>query len=392
MPTAKRQPETRLPQRPKDATNTGGLRRSYQTQLYGLFKKFEDRLSTRVDRLLKRVGAEYTVNNFISPGFLKEFGEKIDEVNSAVMRAGSKRIIDDHITRSFKRGKDVAVSNPRLERESIIISSNLSRTDNLAIDDLRIRNFNLINDDSIKKSLLQIMTDDIRQGKGTNEIARDIRNSILDIGMNRSKTIARTEIAFSYNSAIAKTYQDADINKWQWLSAMGETTCQECSSRHGNQYDWSDEQPPIHPNCLCTIYPIVDRAFQRPGEEGEPAEIEPRPDLNPHKPESSEPLETVAEKIQKNLYDFEETIRKNTYETGRIVDINGGEIATVTQHNPHQVDWSGELKTFEEHKSSGDLSVTHNHPIHEIAGGKLISSFSPDDIYFAANKNLQKIE
>ena len=255
MPTAKNTPDTRMPTtRVRDATGTGLLRKSYQTRLYDLFKEYDERLNIRVGRLMDRTTEQQ--------GMLKEFMEKIDAVESAVMKAKTPRIIDEHITRSFKRGKEVAVANPRLTRQSIVIPSRLSRTDNLALEDMKIRNFNLINDDTIKKTLLRVMTEDIRQGKGTNEIAKDIQDNILDIGKTRSKMIARTEIAFSYNSAIAKTYQDADIEKWQWLSAMGETTCQECESRHGNVYEWDDEQPPIHPNCLCTIYPVVDKEFK----------------------------------------------------------------------------------------------------------------------------------
>jgi SPP1 gp7 family putative phage head morphogenesis protein len=248
-------PDTRLPSKPYDPTGTGGLRRSYQASLYDLFKKYNESLQPRVARLLNRTTEE--------SGFLKEFTEKIDDTDSMVMKAGSPKIIDKHITLSYKRGKQVAASNPRLTRQSIIIPSILSRTDNLAIEDLKTRNFNLINDDTIKKTLLRVMTEDIRQGKGTVEMARDIRNNIIDIGKTRSKMIARTEIAFSYNSAIAKTYRDADIEQWQWLSALAETTCQECASRHGVIYDWGDEQPPIHPNCLCTMYPIVDRGFKK---------------------------------------------------------------------------------------------------------------------------------
>ena len=252
----KNTPDTRLPNRPRDATNTGGLRRSYQTRLYDLFKEYNEKLQPRINRLLNRTGDQ---------GFVKELSEKMNDTQDVTINAGAPKIINEHINRSFKRGKEVATSNPRLTRESIVIPSKLSRTDYLAIEDLKTRNFGLIKNasDSIKNQLLVTITDGIRQGKGTNEIARDIRNAIYDIGKTRSTMIARTEIAYSYNSAIAKTYQDADIEKWQWLSALGENTCEECSSRHGNIYEWDDEQPPIHPNCLCTLYPIVDRGFEK---------------------------------------------------------------------------------------------------------------------------------
>jgi len=247
--------KNKLPTIMNDATGTGGLRRSYQKKLYGLFKQYNEKLQPRIKRLLDRTGDQ---------GFTKELGEKMDDTQTITINAGAPRIINEHVNRAFKRGKDVATSNPRLTRESIVIQSKLSRTDLLAIEDLKIRNFSLIKNasDSMKNNLLVTITDGIRQGKSTIEIARDIEDTILDIGRTRSMMIARTEIAYSYNSAIAKTYQDADIEKWQWLSAMGTNTCEECQSRHGNIYSWEEEQPPIHPNCLCTMYPIIDRGFE----------------------------------------------------------------------------------------------------------------------------------
>ena len=262
MPRKQNKPDLRLPKRPVDPTGTAGLRQTYRREIYGLFKKFSEHLEPRIVRLLKRSDIKLDTNDYITPGFLKEFIEKIEEVESSVIRAGSPSIINKIITLAFKRGKQVASSNPRLRYQSITIPSVLSRTDNLALEDLKIRNFNLINDDTIKKKLLQIITEDIRTGEGIDKMVRDIRNNVIDIGKARAKMIARTETAFSYNTAVAKTYRDAGIEKWQWFSALIDTTCAECSSRHGNVYDWGDEQPPLHPNCYCSIYPVVDKEFK----------------------------------------------------------------------------------------------------------------------------------
>uniref|UniRef100_A0A6M3L0S7 Putative capsid morphogenesis protein n=1 Tax=viral metagenome TaxID=1070528 RepID=A0A6M3L0S7_9ZZZZ len=245
--------DTRLPViKRQDATGTGGLRRSYQSNIYSLFNTYAEKLKPRINRLLNRVGNQ---------GFIKEFLEKLDDTQNVVINAGAPKIINEHITRSYTRGKQVAANNPRLRRDTILIDSKLSRTDNMALEDLKTRNFILIKNagETMKNRLLQTMTEDIRQGKSIEEMAKHIQENIVDIGRSKSRTIARTEIAYSYNSAIAKTYQDANIERWQWLSALGYSTCQECMSKHGNIYNWDDEQPPIHPNCLCTIYPIIER-------------------------------------------------------------------------------------------------------------------------------------
>jgi SPP1 gp7 family putative phage head morphogenesis protein len=117
--------------------------------------------------------------------------------------------------------------------------------------------------EDMKAGMLRVMSEGIQQNKGTLEIARNMSNEVTDIGKKRAILIARTEISKSYNSAISKTYQTAGIEKWQWLAAMGENTCDICADRHGEVFNWGDAQPPEHPRCLCTIYPVVDVEFKR---------------------------------------------------------------------------------------------------------------------------------
>jgi len=130
-----------------------------------------------------------------------------------------------------------------------------------AIEDLNTRNLGLVTKmtEDMKANLLGIMTDGIKQGMGTNEIAKNISNQI-GIDSARAKTIARTEIAYSYNTAISETYQKAGISQWQWLATLGYYCCDICQENHGQVFDWGDPEPPEHPNCLCTIYPVVEGA------------------------------------------------------------------------------------------------------------------------------------
>jgi len=256
MPSVKNKPDTRLPARPADTTGTSGLRRSYQTGIYDLFIRYNNKLKPRVERLFNRTGDH---------GFVKELNEKLNETQVLTIGAGAPKLVDEHVTRAFKHGKKRASDNPRLKRESIIIDSRLSRTDNEMIADLKTRNLNLINQTSeaVKTRIVEIITDDIRQGKGVNIMVKDIQDNILNISKARAKTIARTEMAYSYNNALSKTYQDAGIEKWQWFSALIDTTCRECEALHGELREWDDPQPPLHPNCYCSIYPVVDREFKR---------------------------------------------------------------------------------------------------------------------------------
>jgi SPP1 gp7 family putative phage head morphogenesis protein len=146
---------------------------------------------------------------------------------------------------------------------SIIIPYQLNRLDQAVVEDLKIRNLSNVTKltEDMKTELLRTLTEGIRMQQSTQSIMRAIHEQIPGITRARAKTIARTEISYSYNTAQAKTYQSIGLDRWQWLAALGYNCCDECTARHGNVYDWGDEQPPLHPNCLCTIYPIVDKEF-----------------------------------------------------------------------------------------------------------------------------------
>jgi SPP1 gp7 family putative phage head morphogenesis protein len=147
--------------------------------------------------------------------------------------------------------------------KTIRIDPKLSIFDQFAIEDLKTRNLGLVTKltEDMKVDLLRIMTDGMNQGQNPTVIARDISKGIEDISRPRAEVIARTEIAYSYNTAKADSYKKAGIEQWQWLAALGYNCCEECTANHGEVFDWNDPLPPLHPNCLCTIYPII------PGEE-----------------------------------------------------------------------------------------------------------------------------
>jgi len=257
--------ELRLPNvRTSDMTHTTTLRSSYQKKLINLFNDFNNILTPGLIRMLNRnILQEYATR--VKPGFMKEFSDKIDNVADQTIYNDAPRVVKEGVTLSYKIGKQRAVNNSRVVR-TIKISPSLSIYDNQVLEDLKTRNLSLITKltEDMKTRLLQVMIDGIKQGTSTTDIARNITKGIEDISRPRAEMIARTEIAYSYNTAIGETYKHEGISEWQWLATLGTTCCEECANRHGNVYRWSDEQPPAHPNCLCTIYPVVELPGEMP--------------------------------------------------------------------------------------------------------------------------------
>ncbi|GAC1309423.1 MAG: hypothetical protein NVSMB19_23170 [Vulcanimicrobiaceae bacterium] len=72
-------------------------------------------------------------------------------------------------------------------------------------------------------------------------------------------TVARTELSAAYNGGKRELYLSAGLTQWMWVTAHDERTCPECAAIDGEvveigaPFSSGDDQPPAHPNCLCTV-------------------------------------------------------------------------------------------------------------------------------------------
>lgn len=93
--------------------------------------------------------------------------------------------------------------------------------------------------------------------------AGDIEQEILHIcdsvGINRAKTMVRTETMKAVNRGIHDRYVGAGLTDEdeEWLTAIDDRTCDECLANDGKTIKEIGERPPLHPNCRCTIIPKI---------------------------------------------------------------------------------------------------------------------------------------
>ena len=246
----------KLPKRVRDPTHTTKLQQRYRKEIRQIFDEFKQRITPIIDRVLRQ---------HLEMSAISDIDPEIDDQINMIIHAKSKTTIKKNITLSYRRGKQTSSDNPRIRRMGLTIPYEISIIDQEIIRDLELRNFNLVKGATgdMKANMLRVMDEGIRQHKGIRAIARDMRREINQIVDRRADLIAQTETAHSYNTAVSKSYQDAGIKQWQWMAALGERTCPVCEANHGQVFNWGDEQPPIHPRCLCTIYPVVNRPFER---------------------------------------------------------------------------------------------------------------------------------
>jgi SPP1 gp7 family putative phage head morphogenesis protein len=82
-----------------------------------------------------------------------------------------------------------------------------------------------------------------------------------------AKRIVRTETMEAVNIGVMDGYRAHEVEKVEWLAAEG--CCPRCQELDGHVFGIdSGVSAPLHPNCRCTVIPVIDI----PGREPTPAE------------------------------------------------------------------------------------------------------------------------
>jgi len=104
----------------------------------------------------------------------------------------------------------------------------------------------------------------IDEGMGADELADAIADS-AGFSEYRAEMIARTEIIRSNNQGNLQSYKDGGVEKKEWLTADDDLVEEDCEGNEadgpiGLDEDFSsgDDAPPAHPNCRCSIAPVIE--------------------------------------------------------------------------------------------------------------------------------------
>lgn len=113
------------------------------------------------------------------------------------------------------------------------------------------------------------LADGIASGLNPREMARNINDRVEKIGKTRATTLARTETINAHSSASIERYRQQGIEEVGLEPEVGVSTagdnlvCPDCAevAQRGpyslDELEGSDNQPPIHPNCRCSVIPIT---------------------------------------------------------------------------------------------------------------------------------------
>ena len=158
-----------------------------------------------------------------------------------------------------------------------------------------------------------LLADSLESGKAYTDLARNLLKdqitSRVVTDASRATTIAVTEMSRGLNTSTVNNYNSFGVEKVEWL-AIDTGVCDICPANEaqgpipiGQMFQSGDSQPPAHPNCRCTILPVVDEGPEMTDEEfaqaimdGEAPALEPvagMSESSPGSPKTFVPVEAT---------------------------------------------------------------------------------------------------
>jgi SPP1 gp7 family putative phage head morphogenesis protein len=110
--------------------------------------------------------------------------------------------------------------------------------------------------DDVAGNVKRVIADGITKEWSQGEIIKEIE-ALSDASESSARRIVRTETMEAVNTGVMDTYRAEDIEKVEWLAAEG--CCPACQALDGRVFAIdSGVSAPLHPNCRCTLLPVVD--------------------------------------------------------------------------------------------------------------------------------------
>jgi len=163
------------------------------------------------------------------------------------------------IYQAYKSGALLAISEVGIDID--VTMQNPKVQEYLRVKTFKIKQIN----DTTEKALRTTLLEGIRAGESVDKLADRIE-AVFDFAHRyRSVRIARTEVIEASNQGQLRVYEDSGVVQLkEWITALDEHTCEECMEANGDTARLGEvfpttgvEAPPHHPNCRCTIAPVI---------------------------------------------------------------------------------------------------------------------------------------
>lgn len=112
------------------------------------------------------------------------------------------------------------------------------------------------NADVLATKLNEIITAGFESGAGTSKMTRELMEQ-MNVGKHAANRLVRTETTYMANAAELESYEEAEINQYQFLATLDLRTSPQCQEHDGKVFNTKDavpgeNMPPLHPFCRST--------------------------------------------------------------------------------------------------------------------------------------------
>lgn len=117
---------------------------------------------------------------------------------------------------------------------------------------------------AVDTQISRVLADGLATGQGPRQMARDMRKVILDIGVQRARTLARTETIRVHAESTLNRYVDAGVDQVtvfaEFTTAGDDRVCPDCLALETGEavpIDAARGVIPVHANCRCAWLPVL---------------------------------------------------------------------------------------------------------------------------------------
>jgi SPP1 gp7 family putative phage head morphogenesis protein len=235
--------------RMRDPSQVGKIRVSYGDDLDRLFIHFKKDLHEKLG-----------VRELAEPSALTPvLGTYVARSITATITIPGKRVVKSNVEKGYTTGG--IRGSQYLSALGLQVSYSRTPADAKVIEILVDRNISDLDGITAKMSsdIMRTISDGVLDGKGVEDIAKAIDETIDGIGRDRARMLARTETMTAFNRAATTQYEKVGVAEVEWYTSHLENVCDLCDSYDKEHFSLGEAPPcPAHPNCPCILLPVIE--------------------------------------------------------------------------------------------------------------------------------------
>lgn len=186
----------------------------------------------------------------------------LNKVNQNLVELGKQEIVitDEYLVKMYGRTKAAVSSSlgfqPQLTNAKQVVNALWCK------DQKHWSERIWSNKSDMYAKLEQGLVDCVERGLSKNKVISELR-AVTGSSYSNAERLVRTELTHVQNEAAAESYKEAGVEQYEYLCRTGNLIPDECDELDGQIFDWSEKEiginfPPMHPNCRCTILPVIN--------------------------------------------------------------------------------------------------------------------------------------